>query len=61
MTELQGQSIAFITIEADVDRMLKSPGKAASEGIGALTIAAARPASRRRWPEFHRRVLTDRA
>lgn len=57
MTALQGRSIAFITIEADVDRMIQTPGKAAAEGLGALTLSRLRPADRRAWPEFHRKVL----
>ncbi|MGH6964919.1 MAG: DUF885 domain-containing protein [Phenylobacterium sp.] len=57
MTALQGQSIAFISIEADVDRMIQTPGKAAAEGLGALTLSRLRPARRAAWPEFHRTVL----
>jgi uncharacterized protein (DUF885 family) len=56
-TALQGQSIAFITIEAGVDRMIQAPGKAAAEGLGALTLSRLRPRDLRAWPEFHRRVL----
>ncbi|MEO8114219.1 MAG: DUF885 family protein [Phenylobacterium sp.] len=59
MTELQGQSIAFITIEADVDRLIQTPGKAAAEGLGALALSAWRPRDRARWPAFHRAVLTE--
>ena len=57
MAALQGQSIAFITIEADVDRMIQTPGKVAAEGLGALTLSRLRPARRTAWPEFHRTVL----
>jgi uncharacterized protein (DUF885 family) len=57
MTALQGQSIAFITIEADVSRMIQTPGKAAAEGLGALTLSRLRPSRRVAWPEFHRTVL----
>jgi uncharacterized protein (DUF885 family) len=57
MTELQGRSIAFITIEADVDRIIAAPGKYAAEGLGALSLAAWRPRDRARWPAFHRTVL----
>ena len=57
MTALQGQSIAFITIEADVDRMIQTPGKAAAEGLGALTLSRLRPPRRAGWPAFHRTVL----
>jgi uncharacterized protein (DUF885 family) len=59
MTGLQGRSIAFITIEADVDRMIASPGKYAAEGLGALALADWRPRDRNRWPAFHRAVLAD--
>jgi uncharacterized protein (DUF885 family) len=57
MTALQGQSIAFITIEADVERMIQTPGKAAAEGLGALALSRLRPARRSEWPAFHRAVL----
>jgi uncharacterized protein (DUF885 family) len=57
MTELQGQSVAFIIIEADVDRMIATPGKAAAEGLAALDLAASRPADSALWPIFHRRLL----
>jgi len=57
MTALQGQSIAFITIQADVDRMIQTPGKAAAEGLGALALSRLRPARRTAWPAFHRTVL----
>jgi uncharacterized protein (DUF885 family) len=59
MTDLQGQSIAFITIAADVDRMIATPGKAAAEGLGALALGRLRPRDRRAWPAFHRKVLAD--
>jgi len=59
MTALQGRSIAFITIEADVDRMIATPGKAAAEGLGALALSRLRPRDRRGWPSFHRKVLAD--
>jgi uncharacterized protein (DUF885 family) len=59
MTGLQGQSVAFITIEADVDRMIASPGKYAAEGLGALALSDWRPRDRARWPAFHAAVLAD--
>ena len=59
MTELQGQSIAFITIEADVDRMLAAPGKVAAEGLGALALSDWRPRDRARWRAYHGLVLAD--
>lgn len=58
MTALQGQSIAFISIEADVDRIAANPGRWAAEGLKALEIAARRPRERARWPAYHRQVLT---
>lgn len=60
MTALQGQSIAFITIEADVERIAANPGRWAAEGLKALEIAARRPRERARWPAFHLEVLTGR-
>jgi uncharacterized protein (DUF885 family) len=57
MTELQGQSIAFITIAADVDRIIAAPGKSAAEGLGALALSDWRPSARTRWPAYHRAVL----
>ena len=59
MTDLQGQSIAFISIEADVDRIMATPGKYAAEGLGALALGALRPRNRRLWPAFHRAALAD--
>jgi uncharacterized protein (DUF885 family) len=59
MTDLQGQSIAFVTIEADVDRMIAQPGRFAADGLGALTLSRLRPRDRGRWPAFHRAVLAD--
>jgi uncharacterized protein (DUF885 family) len=57
LTGLQGQSVAFIAIEADVERMIAAPGKAAAEGLAALDLAAARPADQALWPTWHRKVL----
>jgi uncharacterized protein (DUF885 family) len=57
MTAMQGQSIAFITIDADVDRMIAAPGKYAAEGLGALALDAWRPRDRARWPAFHKAIL----
>lgn len=57
MRDLQGAPIAFVTMEADVDRMLKSPGQYAAQGLGALALLRMRPADRSRWPMFHRAVL----
>lgn len=60
-TKLQGFSIAFTTIEADVARMAREPGVFAAQGLGALAIASARPRRRRYWPAFHRAILADGA
>ena len=59
MADLQGFPAAFITIEADVERMIAAPGKVAAEGLGALALAAWRPRDRAFWPAFHRAVLAD--
>jgi uncharacterized protein (DUF885 family) len=59
LTSYQGQSVAFITIEADVDRMAKTPGKVAAEGFGAIRLGQWRPRARRAWPAWHRLVLTQ--
>jgi uncharacterized protein (DUF885 family) len=57
LADLQGFPAAFITLEADVDRMIAAPGKYAAEGLGALALADWRPRDRARWPAFHRAVL----
>jgi uncharacterized protein (DUF885 family) len=57
LTALQGQSIAFISIEADVDRIAANPGRYGAEGLRALAIGAGRPRERARWPAYHRAVL----
>ena len=57
MTELQGFDVAFVTIEADVARMAREPGRFAADGLGALEIARLRPGDRAAWPAFHRKVL----
>ncbi|MBW8815998.1 MAG: DUF885 domain-containing protein [Caulobacterales bacterium] len=59
MTELQGRSIAFITIEADVARMAERPGQVTADALGALEIARLRPKDRALWPAFHRKVLAQ--
>jgi uncharacterized protein (DUF885 family) len=59
MADLQGFPAAFITLEADVDRMIAQPGKYAAEGLGALALAEWRPRDRARWPAYHRAVLAD--
>jgi uncharacterized protein (DUF885 family) len=57
MTALQGRSIAFITIEADVARIAAAPGKYAAEGLGALALSDWRPKLRTLWPAYHKAVL----
>jgi uncharacterized protein (DUF885 family) len=57
LTDLQGQSIAFITIEGDVERMVAAPGKVAAEGLGAMALADWRPKARALWPRYHKAVL----
>jgi uncharacterized protein (DUF885 family) len=59
MTQLQGRSIAFATIEADVARMRRQPGGFAVQGLGALEIARLRPRRIAAWPPFHRAILAD--
>ncbi|HEY0647950.1 DUF885 family protein [Phenylobacterium sp.] len=59
MRELQGRDIAFVTIEADVERMRRQPGVYAAQGLGALEIARLRPRKKRDWPRFHRAILAD--
>jgi uncharacterized protein (DUF885 family) len=59
LTSLQGFSVAFVDIEADVGRMAKAPGKVAAEGVGGLKLGQWRPAARRDWPAYHRLVLTE--
>ncbi len=57
LTEIQGQSIAFITIEADVARIATSPARYAAEGLGALRLEQQRPGVPYLWPRYHRAVL----
>jgi len=59
MAELQGRSIAFATIEADVARMRQQPGAFTAQGLGALEIARLRPKHVASWPRFHRAILAD--
>jgi uncharacterized protein (DUF885 family) len=58
MRDLHGRSIAFITIEADVARMVETPGAAAAQGLAALEIARLRGVNAAN-PAFHRAVLVD--
>lgn len=48
LRELQGDSIAFVSIEEDVLRMCAQPGAAAAQGLAAMRIAEIREATRRR-------------
>lgn len=57
LRDLQGQSIAFITIEADVERIAANPGRVAAEGLAALAIHRDRPRDPARWPAYHRQIL----
>jgi uncharacterized protein (DUF885 family) len=63
MRALQGDSIAFITIEDDVVRICAQPGAYAAQGLAALRIAELREATRRAareafsLPRFHDAML----
>jgi uncharacterized protein (DUF885 family) len=59
--QTMGPPIYFLTQEADVDRMIAGPGKAAREGQVAMILAAQRPRSVSQWPAYHRRILTGPA
>lgn len=59
MGAMQGQSIAFVTIEADAARMRREPGVFAAQGLGALEISRLRPRRREEWPAFHAAILAD--
>lgn len=48
LRELQGDSIAFVSIEEDVLRMCAQPGAAAAQGLAAMRFAEIRDATRRR-------------
>ncbi len=63
MREMQGDSIAFITIEDDVDRMCLAPGAYAAQGLTALAIHDLREQTKGRvgarfsLPAFHDAML----
>lgn len=61
MRAIQGESIAFVSIEEDVTRMAAQPGAAAVQGLAALNILELRAsvAARRGFtlPAFHDAVL----
>ena len=58
MRALQGDSIAFISIEDDVTRMCAQPGIAAAQGLAALHIADLRARSRHlSLAQFHTAML----
>lgn len=48
LRELQGDSIAFVSIEEDVLRMCAQPGVATAQGLAAMRIAEIREETRRR-------------
>lgn len=48
LRELQGDSIAFVSVEEDVLRMCAQPGAAAAQGLAAMRFAEIREATRRR-------------
>lgn len=58
---IQGPDIAFIGVEADVERIAKSPGQYAAQGLTALKILRERPRHRGAWPAYHRAVLAGQA
>ncbi|HWA62558.1 MAG TPA: DUF885 family protein [Caulobacteraceae bacterium] len=59
MRRIQGPAVAFVTPEADVDRIATHPGQTAAEALAALRLERLRPADEARWPSFHRAVLID--
>jgi uncharacterized protein (DUF885 family) len=59
MRALQGPDIAFVGVEADVERMAREPARFAADGLGALSLTAWRPDDRAAWPAYHRKVLAD--
>ena len=60
MTALQGQSIAFISIEADIDRMIINPGQLAAEGLATLDlIVMGKAAGPGGLVAFHRAILQN--
>lgn len=52
MRAIQGDSIAFVSIEEDVVRIAAQPGVAAAQGLAALHISALRARQRARDPQF---------
>jgi uncharacterized protein (DUF885 family) len=59
MREIQGPDIAFIAIDADAERMARTPGRVAAEALGALDLSDWRPRTRAAWPAYHAKVLAD--
>ena len=59
LRELQGDSIAFVSIEEDVLRMCAQPGAAAAQGLAAMRIAELRDETQRRLSarDFHAAML----
>jgi uncharacterized protein (DUF885 family) len=54
---IQGPSIAFVDIPADVDRMIREPAAFAAQGLFALELARLRPKGG--WPAYHRMILAN--
>jgi uncharacterized protein (DUF885 family) len=60
LRELQGDSIAFVSIEEDVLRMCAQPGVATAQGLAAMRIAEIREETRRRvGARFDARAFHD--
>lgn len=57
MRAIQGDSIAFVSIEDDVVRIAAQPGIAAAQGLAALHIGALRTQWREPLPHFHAAML----
>ncbi len=53
MRALQGESIAFVSIETDVVRFVAQPGAHAAQGLAALHIAELRDRTRRDARDFN--------
>ena len=58
---VHGPPIAFVSIPADVDRMIGDPAAYAAQGLGAhgLWRLGSRQNARSGWPAYHRAVLAD--
>ncbi|MCR6645157.1 MAG: DUF885 domain-containing protein [Terricaulis sp.] len=58
MREIQGESIAFVSIEDDVSRIAAQPGAAAAQGLAALHLAKIAPELNAALPRFHDAALS---